>query len=131
MRDDGTKPDGAGEDHADGPFFNGLAMEDQAVTARLMSAACHAADGRRTDLRLVGPDVCVGAPDYISDFAPRGRAVLGKTRGAEVNVPTPDGDRRFELTAIRYGQEAEAKKSPAEAGRITGGNRRATANEPN
>jgi transcription elongation factor GreB len=88
-------------------------------------------DGRRTEYRLVGPDEFDFAPDYISVDAPLGRAVLGKTLGAEVNVPTPEGDRRFELTAIRYGQESEAKKSPAEAGRITGGNRRATANEPN
>jgi transcription elongation factor GreB len=59
------------------------------------------ADGKR-EYRLVGPDEFDFAPDYISVDSPLGRAVLGKALGAEIAVPTPEGERRYELTAVRY-----------------------------
>ena len=59
-------------------------------------------DGQRSEYRLVGPDEFDFAPDYISVDSPLGRAVLGKALGAEVLVRAPEGERRFELTAVRY-----------------------------
>jgi transcription elongation factor GreB len=59
-------------------------------------------DGRRSEYRLVGPDEFDFAPDYISVDSPLGRAVLGKSPGAAIAVPTPEGERSYELTAVRY-----------------------------
>jgi transcription elongation factor GreB len=61
-----------------------------------------AADGRRSEYRLVGPDEFDFAPDYISVDSPLGLAVLGKSLGAAITVPTPEGERCYELTAVRY-----------------------------
>jgi transcription elongation factor GreB len=58
--------------------------------------------GRRNEYRLVGPDEFDFAPDYISVDSPLGRAVLGKALGAEIAVSTPDGERHYEVTAVRY-----------------------------
>src|SRR5215207_2547008 len=41
-------------------------------------------DGRRSEYRLVGPDEFDFAADYISVDSPLGRAVLGKSLGAEI-----------------------------------------------
>jgi transcription elongation factor GreB len=59
-------------------------------------------DGRRSEYRLVGPDEFDFAPDYISVDSPLGRAVLGKSLGAEIAVTTPDGERCYEVTAVSY-----------------------------
>ena len=59
-------------------------------------------DGRRSEYRLVGPDEFDFAPDYISVDSPLGRAVLGKAPGAAIAVPTPDGERHYELMGVRY-----------------------------
>ena len=59
-------------------------------------------DGRRSEYRLVGPDELDVAPAYISVDSPLGRAVLGKSKGSEIAVPTPEGERSYELTAVRY-----------------------------
>jgi transcription elongation factor GreB len=59
-------------------------------------------DGRRCEYRLVGPDEFDFAPDYVSVDSPLGRAVLGKSMGNEIAVPTPEGDRSYELTGVRY-----------------------------
>jgi transcription elongation factor GreB len=61
-----------------------------------------AASGGKRGYRLVGPDEIDGAPDYISVDSPLGRAVLGKSVGASFDVRTPEGERRYEVTAIRY-----------------------------
>ncbi len=61
-----------------------------------------ASDGGKHEYRLVGPDDIDFAPDYISVDSPLGRAVLGKGLGAEIAVPTPEGERRYELTGVRY-----------------------------
>ena len=58
-------------------------------------------DGKRA-YRLVGPDEIDDAPEYISVDSPLGRAVLGKGLGAEIVVGTPEGERQYELTEIRY-----------------------------
>ena len=55
-----------------------------------------------SEYRLVGPDEFDFAPDYISVDSPLGRAVLGKGLGAAIAVPTPEGERCYELTAVRY-----------------------------
>ena len=62
-----------------------------------------AAGSDKREYRLVGPDEIDAAPDYISVDSPLGRAVLGKSVGASFAVRTPDGERRYELTAVRYG----------------------------
>jgi transcription elongation factor GreB len=58
-------------------------------------------DGKR-EHRLVGPDEIDAAPEYISVDSPLGRAVLGKGLGATIEVRTPDGERCYELVAVRY-----------------------------
>jgi transcription elongation factor GreB len=60
-------------------------------------------DGRRAEYRLVGPDELDFAHDHISVDSPLGRAVLGKSSGSEIYVPTPEGERRYEVTGVRYG----------------------------
>jgi transcription elongation factor GreB len=59
-------------------------------------------DGRPSEYRLVGPDEIDVAPDYVSVDSPLGRAVLGKALGVQIVVPTPDGERRYEVTGVRY-----------------------------
>jgi transcription elongation factor GreB len=59
-------------------------------------------DAGKHEYRLVGPDEIDVGPNYISVDSPMGRAVLGKGLGAEIVVRTPDGERRYELTALRY-----------------------------
>ena len=61
-----------------------------------------ASDGGKRAYRLVGPDEIDDAPDYVSVDSPLGRAVLGKGVGAEIVVSTPEGERAYALTAIRY-----------------------------
>src|SRR5688572_5760658 len=58
--------------------------------------------GDKREYRLVGPDEIDGAPDYISVDSPLGRAVLGKGVGATFDVRTPEGERQYELTGVRY-----------------------------
>jgi transcription elongation factor GreB len=58
-------------------------------------------DGKRA-YRLVGPDEIDDAPDYVSVDSPLGRAVLGKGLGAEIVVCTPEGERRYALSIVRY-----------------------------
>jgi transcription elongation factor GreB len=60
-------------------------------------------DGTTREYRLVGPDEIDGGPDYISVDSPLGRAVLGKSVGAGFDVRTPDGERSYTLTGVRYG----------------------------
>ena len=60
-------------------------------------------DGRPSEYRLVGPDEIDVAPDYVSVDSPLGRAVLGKALGVQIVVPTPDGERLYEVTGVRYG----------------------------
>jgi len=61
-----------------------------------------AADGGTREYRLVGPDEIDEAADYVSVDSPLGRAVLGKGLGVEIVVRTPEGERRYEVTAVRY-----------------------------
>jgi transcription elongation factor GreB len=58
--------------------------------------------GASKEYRLVGSDEFDFAPEYISVDAPLGRAVLGKAAGATISVRTPEGQRRYELTGVRY-----------------------------
>jgi transcription elongation factor GreB len=59
-------------------------------------------DGANREYRLVGPDEFDFAPEYVSIDSPLGRAVLGKPLDAEVVVRTPEGERSYEVTRIRY-----------------------------
>ena len=58
--------------------------------------------GGSREYRLVGPDEFDFAPEYVSIDSPLGRAVLGKALGAEIAVGTPEGERQYEITRIRY-----------------------------
>jgi transcription elongation factor GreB len=60
-------------------------------------------DGERHEYRLVGPDEFDFAPEYVSIDSPLGRALLGKALGQRVAVPAPEGERRYEITRVRYG----------------------------
>jgi transcription elongation factor GreB len=87
--------------------LTGIRVVDQAPsdTSRVFFGAWFelaAEDGRRSEYRLVGPDEFDFAPDYISVDSPLGRAVLGKGKGSEIAVPTPEGERCYEVTAVRY-----------------------------
>ena len=59
-------------------------------------------EGAAREYRLVGPDEFDFAPEYVSVDSPLGRAVLGKPLDAEVVVRTPEGERAYEITRIRY-----------------------------
>jgi transcription elongation factor GreB len=87
--------------------LNGIRVVDQrpSDTSRVFFGAwfeLHGDDGKRNEYRLVGPDELDLAPEYISVDSPLGRAVLGKGLGSEIAVATPEGERRYELTAVRY-----------------------------
>lgn len=60
--------------------------------------------GETREYRLVGPDESDFAAGNISMDSPLGRAVLGKAIGVELAVHTPEGQRIYELLAIRYGK---------------------------
>lgn len=60
-------------------------------------------DGGSREYRLVGPDEFDFAPEYVSVDSPLGRAVLGKPLDAEIVVRTPEGERSYEVTRVRYG----------------------------
>jgi transcription elongation factor GreB len=61
------------------------------------------AEGARVTYRLVGPDESGFERDYISMDSPLGRAVLGKSIADTFVVRTPEGQRRYEILAVRYG----------------------------
>jgi transcription elongation factor GreA len=50
--------------------------------------------------QLVMPEDADGAKGLISTASPIGRALLGKEEGDEVTVPTPNGQRVFELIKL-------------------------------
>ena len=52
--------------------------------------------------RLVGPDELNPALGYISIDSVLGRALLGKTRDAEVNIQTPSGPREYVVVDVSY-----------------------------
>jgi transcription elongation factor GreB len=58
--------------------------------------------GARREYRLVGPDETGLAPEHISMDSPLGRAVLGKAVGSELRVRTPEGEREYEISGVRY-----------------------------
>jgi transcription elongation factor GreB len=61
-----------------------------------------AADGARSEYRIVGPDESSFAAEYVSMDSPLGRAVLGKSVTDTVFVRTPKGETRYELVRVRY-----------------------------
>lgn len=52
--------------------------------------------------RIVGPDEIDPAQGWISVDSPVARALLGKSCGDEIAVPTPNGVRTLRLAAVRY-----------------------------
>jgi len=59
-------------------------------------------DGSGSDLvyQLVMPEDADATKGLISTSSPIGRAIVGKQPGDEITVPTPNGVRRFEMTAL-------------------------------
>lgn len=59
-------------------------------------------DGGGSDLvyQLVMPEDADATKGLISTSSPIGRAIVGKQPGDEITVPTPNGVRRFEMTAL-------------------------------
>jgi transcription elongation factor GreB len=61
-----------------------------------------AADGGRSEYRVVGPDESGFAAEYVSMDSPLGRAVLGKGVTDTFVVRAPEGETRYELVRVRY-----------------------------
>ncbi len=78
--------------------------------------------GARSRHRIVGPDESSAAPGYVSMDAPLGRAVMGKALGDEVAVRTPEGERRFTVTAISYTAPPDKKEPGILPGQSQGEN---------
>ena len=57
-------------------------------------------DGETVVYQLVMPEDADAAKGLISTASPIGRALLGKEEGDEVTVPTPTGQRVFELIKL-------------------------------
>jgi len=56
--------------------------------------------GETVVYQLVMPEDADAAKGLISTASPIGRALLGKAEGDEVTVPTPNGQRSFELVKL-------------------------------
>ena len=52
--------------------------------------------------RIVGPDEFEVSEGKISCDSPLGRALLGKSLDAEVEIQTPEGATRWSITKIKY-----------------------------
>jgi transcription elongation factor GreB len=59
-------------------------------------------DGAPVRYRIVGPDETDAASGYISMDSPLGRALLGKSRDAQVAVALPSGSTTFTIVAVAY-----------------------------
>lgn len=59
-------------------------------------------EGATIRCRIVGPDELDLESNYISIDSPLARAILGKNLDAEVLVQTPNGEKRWYITAINY-----------------------------
>jgi len=57
-------------------------------------------DGQTLVYQLVMPEDADAEKGFISTASPIGRALLGKSVGDEVVVPTPNGQRVFEITKL-------------------------------
>ncbi len=57
-------------------------------------------DGDTVTFQLVMPEDADAAKGLISTASPIARALLGKQEGDEVTVPTPNGQRSFELVKL-------------------------------
>ena len=81
-----------------------VVAEQPSDTSKVFFGAWFAleSDEGKHEYRLVGPDEIDFEPNYISVDSPLGRAVLGKELGAQIVVRTPEGERHYELTGLRY-----------------------------
>jgi transcription elongation factor GreA len=64
--------------------------------------------GDKLTYQLVMPEDADAEKGWISTASPIGRAMLGKEEGDEINVPTPNGVRVFELLKLKTLHDAEA-----------------------
>jgi transcription elongation factor GreA len=56
--------------------------------------------GEMRVFRLVMPEDADATKGLISTSSPIGRAIVGKTAGDEIKVPTPSGTRQFEIVKL-------------------------------
>lgn len=66
--------------------------------------------GQEARHRIVGPDEFDRAAGFISMDAPLARALLGKRLDDEVTVSTPQGERSWVITEIRYPTDGNAAR---------------------
>jgi transcription elongation factor GreA len=59
-------------------------------------------DEKKVRYQLVGPVEADAKAGKISWNAPRGRALIGRHVGEEVEVSTPSGDRYYEIAKIEF-----------------------------
>ncbi|GAB2545815.1 nucleoside diphosphate kinase regulator [Rhodanobacter koreensis] len=82
------------------------AMPDHIVTMNSTVTFEDEGNGERLTLTLVYP-AAAGTPGTVSILAPVGSALLGLSRGQQIDWPTPDGrQRRLRVLEISYQPEA-------------------------
>ena len=82
------------------------AMLDHIVTMNSTVTFEDESNGEKLTLTLVYP-AATGAPGTVSILAPVGSALLGLSRGQQIDWPTPDGrKRRLRVLEISYQPEA-------------------------
>ncbi|MEF3192757.1 MAG: transcription elongation factor GreB [Halothiobacillaceae bacterium] len=64
-------------------------------------------DGQELEVRIVGPDEFDPKRNWISLDSPMARALMRRSEGDEVAVPTPSGVRHFLILGIRYQAEPD------------------------
>ncbi len=69
-------------------------------------------DGAELRLRIVGADEIEPGRNHISVDSPMARALLNRGLDDEVRVLTPEGERRYYVIAIRYGNLPEPDDAP-------------------
>ena len=65
-------------------------------------------DGEEATYRIVGPDESDAAAGRISVESPLAKALLGKSKDAEVTVRRPKGDTEVTIVEIRYEDDGAA-----------------------
>jgi len=69
-------------------------------------------DGAELRLRIVGADELDPGRNHVSVDSPMARALLNRGLDDEVRVHTPEGERRYHVVAIRYGNLPEPDGAP-------------------
>ena len=100
--------------------FDGMRIVDQppSDTSRVYFGAWFELTGKTGEVsrhRLVGPDEISFSAGGISMDSPLGRAVIGKSVNDEIEVRTPAGVQRYEISGVRYRAPVEPDACPGES----------------